>query len=233
MWLCWTACRWECADVYKYETNCSSETSSGWTSAGSYFFSEGSCVHISYIFLTAIKKKSFSVLNICSVFVCECMPELRMCVSFVSSTCGTVHYSNANAEFPFLTGLACTPVYLARLLPVQSMVLLFAPAHTLTHAHRNAAGSHPHLHVHTRKMVFLAQRREHTHTLTHTHRQLREPLESLWSSVVGVRLCPQAGWRGIFMVFFALRSPNMRGNNLLVCWILKDTLLPLFLSLSL
>ncbi len=160
-----------------------------------------------------------------------------MCVSFVSSTCGTVCYSNANAEFPFLTGLARTPVYLARLLPVQGMVLLFA--HTHTHIHAQAR-THAHRETlicritpssacaHKKNGISCTEARTHTCTdITHTH-TLWEPLKQRGWSV------PVSSGRlaGDLYGVSAFRSLNMRGNNLLVRWILKDTL-PLCVCLSL
>ena len=135
-------------------------------------------------------------------FVCECEPGRRMCVSFVSSTCATVRYSNANAEFPFLTGLACISVYLARLLPVQVTVLLFARVHTHTQKHlcRITPSSAC---AHTKNGISRTEVRTHTHW------------ESLWSSLVGVCLCPQAGWQGIFMEFLPSEVQTWEET---ICW---------------
>ena len=139
-------------------------------------------------------------------FVCECEPGPRMCVSFVSSTCATVRYSNANAEFPFLTGLACTSVYLARLLPVQGMVVLFAHARTHTHTctQKHLCRITPSSAcAHMKNGISRIEARTHTHW------------ESLWSSLVGVCLCPQAGWQGIFMEFLPSEVQTWEET---ICW---------------
>lgn len=122
----------------------------------------------------------------------------RICVR----ACCQRYFSNANAEFPFLAGLACyTCLHRAN----TSCTKHGTRAHT--HIKRLYAGSHPHRHVHTRKRVFLAQRRGHTHT--HTERVFEAAwLECAWSSG---RLA------GDLYGVSAFRSPNMRGNNLLVC----------------
>lgn len=109
------------------------------------------------------------------VFVCEDV--------FVLSAELVVSYSNANAEFPFLVGLAGTPVYL---LPGTPR----APARARPQKRPVTGGGHSH-------------RCSDTHT-----QRLWSAFEATWLKCV----CPQAGWQGVS----AFRSPDMRGNNLLV-----------------
>lgn len=149
-------------------------------------------------------------------------------VSFVSNARAAEYYSNANAEFPLLTGLACTPVYLAWLLPVQGRILLYS-----VHTQRNAyMQNHTLIYMHAQENWYFLRTDgiPHMDTHIHTERAFGEPLKQHgWS--VPVSSGRLAG--GLYGVS-AFRNPNMRGNNLLVLWILKDTAslcASLFLSL--
>lgn len=89
-------------------------------------------------------------------------------VSFVSNARADEYYSNANAEFPLLTGLACTPVYLAWLLPVQGRILLYS-----VHTQRNAyMQNHTLIYMRAQENWYFL--RDPTHGHTHTH------WESFW-----------------------------------------------------
>lgn len=125
-------------------------------------------------------------------------------VSFVSNARAAEYYSNANAEFPLLTGLACTclPSMTTSCTRKDTPVLC---AHTEKCLY---AESHPHLYARTRKLVFLAG----SHTWTHTY-TLRELLESLWSSMVGVcRVLGQVG-RGSLWNFCLQKSKHERKQS--------------------
>lgn len=135
-------------------------------------------------------------------------------MSFVSNARAAEYYSNANAEFPLLTGLACTPVYLAWLLPVQGRILLYS-----VHTQRNAyMQNHTLIYMHAQENWYFL--RDPTHGHTHTH------WESFWRAFEAAWLeCAVSSGRlagGLYGIS-AFRNPNMRGNNLLVLWILKDT----------